>query len=108
MNWFEINAEIKKLQDEIRPREDRIRELKIDREKLQQEAVAKGGKPHACCNIDGNLVLIETAGKVTGMYKGQPIQGDRVIKQCKSCGAKHHEVSVDPIVINTKGNPTGK
>ena len=107
MNWHEVMAEMGKVRAQIQPLEARFQELKQLRSTLEKDATAKGLKPHACCNVAGNLVVIEKGERITGMFKGQHLSGDKMIKQCKACGAKHHEVQLDPVVINTKGSPTG-
>lgn len=107
MNWHEVMAEMDKIRATMQPLEARFQELKLMRSKLEEEATKKGLKPHACCNVEGNLEVIQKGERVTGMFKGQALQGDKVVKQCKKCGAKHHTVSLDPVVISMKGSPTG-
>ena len=60
-------------------------------------------KPNACCDIDGNLEVVESVGKVSGVVRGMAVTGDKIIKKCKVCGARHHELSLDPIEISHKG-----
>lgn len=47
-----------------------------------------------CCEQKDNREVIEQ-------------RGDLLVERCKVCGAKHHELSVDPIVVGVKGASLG-
>ena len=59
-------------------------------------------KPNLCCNTESNLSVIENR-RISGKFAdGGSSGGDLTIQQCEVCGAKHHNVAVDPVEIKLK------
>ena len=59
-------------------------------------------KPHPCCNEDANL-NIEERLQIKGMtHDGREVKGERIMRRCKVCSARHFEISADPIPVSAK------
>ena len=59
-------------------------------------------KPHPCCNVEGNLSVVEKR-RISGKHaSGADAAGDLTVRQCKVCGSKHHNVAVDPVEVRLK------